>query len=148
MKIISAIKRDTILITQLTAIWESSVRATHDFLSESDIQYFKNSMPTVLLEASHLIVAIDENNRPMGFMGINEPEIDMLFIDNKNRGQGIGKALINFGITNYRANQITVNEQNPQAIGFYEHMGFAVYQRQATDDQGQPFPILKMRLKK
>jgi len=148
LKIISAVKRDIILITQLTAIWESSVRATHDFLSESDIQSFKNSMPTVLLEASNLIVALDETNHPIGFMGINEPEIDMLFIDNKNRGQGIGKALINFGTTNYQATQITVNEQNPQAIGFYKHMGFVTYQRQVTDDQGQPFPILKMRLKK
>ena len=147
MKIISVTKRESILITQLATIWESSVRATHDFLSETDIQYFKSTMPTVLLGTPYLIVALDETNQPIGFMGINEPEIDMLFIDNEYRGQGIGKALINFGITNYQANQLTVNEQNPQAIGFYEHMGFVTYQRQVTDDQGQPFPILKMRLK-
>lgn len=29
-----------------------------------------------------------------------------------------------------------VNEQNPQARGFYEHMGFHVYKRTETDGQG------------
>ncbi|MFC6176122.1 GNAT family N-acetyltransferase [Companilactobacillus huachuanensis] len=148
LKIVPVTKRDTLLIAQLTVIWENSVRATHSFLSENNIQDFKNSMPKFLMEVSHLIIALDKNNQPLGFMGINGPEIDMLFIDNKKRGQGIGKALINFGITNYHAKQITVNEQNPQAIGFYKHMGFVEYHRQITDDQGNPFPILKMRLKK
>ena len=141
-------QRSSELIKQLTAVWESSVRATHTFLNEQDIQNFKNSLPSVLTKIAHLIIATDSQSQPIAFMGINEPEIDMIFIDNKNRGQGIGKSLIHFGITNYQANQITVNEQNSQAKGFYEHMGFVEYQRQATDDQGKPFPILKMRLKK
>ncbi|WP_338214919.1 acetyltransferase [Companilactobacillus muriivasis] len=146
--IIVVAQRNSELIKQLTAVWESSVRATHKFLTEEDIQSFKESLPTVLTKIAHLIIAIDSQSQPIAFMGINEPEIDMLFIDDKNRGQGIGKALINYGITNYQANQITVNEQNPQAKGFYEHMGFVAYQRQSIDDQGKPFPILKMRLKK
>jgi len=147
LKIIAVTQRDSELIKQLTEVWESSVRATHKFLNEEDIQSFKESLPTVLTKITHLIIAIDDQSRPIAFMGINEPEIDMLFIDDKDRGQGIGKALIHFGITNYQANQITVNEQNPQAKGFYEHMGFAAYQRLATDDQGKPFPILRMKLK-
>ena len=148
LKIVIVTQRNPELIEKLTAVWESSVRATHTFLTELDIQNFKKTLPAVLTKISHLIIAIDSQSQPIAFMGINEPEIDMLFIDDKNRGQGIGKDLINFGITNYQANQITVNEQNPQAKGFYEHMGFVAYQRQATDDQGKPFPILKMRLKK
>ncbi|WP_338233008.1 acetyltransferase [Companilactobacillus muriivasis] len=148
MKIVIVTQRNPELIEKLTAIWESSVRATHTFLTEQDIQNFKKTLPAVLTKISHLIIAIDSQSQPIAFMGINEPEIDMLFIDDKNRGQGIGRALINYGIANYQANQITVNEQNPQAKGFYEHMGFVTYQRQATDDQGKPFPILRMKLKK
>ena len=134
------------LIEQLTIIWENSVRATHSFLTEDNIQYFKNMLPEIFTHIPHLIVAIDENNQPLGFMGINDSEIEMLFIDGKKRGLGIGKKLILFGIDHYQVSKLTVNEQNPQAIGFYEHLGFTTYQRNETDDQGQPFPVLKMKL--
>lgn len=39
-----------------------------------------------------------------------------------------------------------VNEQNPQARGFYEHMGFEVYKRTDHDEQGNPWPLLYMEL--
>ena len=37
--------------------------------------------------------------------------------------------------------ELTVNEQNPAAAGFYRHMGFAVYRRSELDEQGGPYPI-------
>ena len=37
-----------------------------------------------------------------------------------------------------------MNEQNPQAEGFYRHLGFRTFERTETDGQGNPFPILKM----
>lgn len=39
-----------------------------------------------------------------------------------------------------------MNEQNSQAKGFYEHMGLQVYKSTDTDEQGNPYPILYMRL--
>ena len=42
---------------------------------------------------------------------------------------------------------MTVNEQNPQAVGFYEHMGFETYQRTDHDEEGNPYPLLYMKLK-
>lgn len=41
---------------------------------------------------------------------------------------------------------LTVNEQNPQAKGFYEHMGFRVYKRTDLDEQGNPCPLLYIGL--
>lgn len=49
------------------------------------------------------------------------------------------------GMENYGIERLTVNEQNPQARGFYEHMGFQVYRRTDHDEQGNPYPILYMR---
>ena len=34
----------------------------------------------------------------------------------------------------------------PLAKGFYEHMGFQVYKRTELDEQGNPYPLLYMRL--
>ena len=47
---------------------------------------------------------------------------------------------------NFAVKEVTVNEQNPQAIGFYEHLGFVTYQRAELDEEGQPYPLLYMKL--
>ena len=78
-------------------------------------------------------------------MGINHQMLEMLFIAAKNRGQGIGKQLLNYGVEKFNINELAVNEQNPQAKGFYEHMGFKVYKRTELDEQGKPYPLLYMR---
>ena len=78
-------------------------------------------------------------------MGISDKTLEMLFISNENRGQGIGKQLLQYGIDNYLSNELTVNEQNPLAKGFYEHMGFEIYKRTELDEQGNPYPLLYMK---
>ena len=78
-------------------------------------------------------------------MGISGQMLEMLFIANENRGQGIGKQLLQYGIKHYAVNELTVNEQNPLAKGFYEHMGFTVYKRTELDEQGNPYPLLYMK---
>ena len=53
--------------------------------------------------------------------------------------------LLCLGMEQYGVSELTVNEQNPAAAGFYRHMGFAVYRRSELDEQGGPYPILYMR---
>ena len=69
----------------------------------------------------------------------------MLFVAPEERGRGLGRMLLEYGITKYGVKELTVNEQNPQAIGFYEHMGFMAYKRTETDEEGNPYPLLYMR---
>ena len=148
MKIVEVFDRTEILIKQLLLVWEDSVKATHTFLSDEEIEKIKEYIPQALKGISHLIIAIDENENPVAFMGIEENKLEMLFIKNNQRGKGLGKRLLNYGIEKYNVNELAVNEQNPQAKGFYEHMGFKVYQRNELDDQGNPYPVLYMRLEK
>lgn len=148
MKEIKKEERTEILINQLLEVWEDAVKATHTFLSNEEIEKIKEYVPQALKGISHLIIAIDENENPIAFMGIEENKIEMLFIKNSERGKGLGKRLLNYGIVNYNVNELAVNEQNQQAKGFYERMGFKVYQRNELDDQGNPYPVLYMRLEK
>ena len=99
-----------------------------------------------IVEIGHLIVVKGEDQLPIAFMGIENRKLEMLFIINHERKQGLGKQLINYGIENYHINELVVNEQNHNARGFYEHMGFKVYKRSEWDEQGNPYPILYMRL--
>ena len=59
---------------------------------------------------------------------------------------GIGRRLLEYGAEHYGIREVTVNEQNPQAAGFYERMGFRTAGRDATDPTGRPYPILHMEL--
>ena len=67
---------------------------------------------------------MDDSDKPVAFMGLEGSRIEMLFVDANHLGRGIGKQMVAFAIENYAASEVTVNEQNPLAIGFYEHMGF------------------------
>lgn len=148
MKIIEVSDRTTALINKLLEIWEDSVRATHLFLSNEEIENIKKYVPQALKEVSHLIIILNEDNETIAFMGIEDRKIEMLFIKNDERGKGLGRALLDYGTENYDVNELVVNEQNPNAKGFYEHMGFKVYKRSETDEQGNPYPILYMRIEK
>lgn len=96
----------------------------------------KRYVPQALNGVAHLLIAADETGRAVAFMGIEAGALEMLFISPEERGKGLGKRLIQYGIENYSVERLAVNEQNPQAKGFYEHMGFHVYKRTELDDHG------------
>lgn len=137
--------RSADLVAGLLNVWESSVRATHSFLSEREIGRIKRYVTQALREVQHLVVAESDDGAPVAFAGINGHKLEMLFVSAEKRGRGIGKKLLRYAVENYAVSVLTVNEQNPQAVGFYERMGFKVYKRSETDEQGCPYPILYMK---
>lgn len=145
MKIIEIKDRTSVLVEQLLKVWESAVKATHLFLSDDEISSIKQYVPQALNSVPILVTAENEIGNPMGFMGVADKMLEMLFISNECRGQGFGKQLLQYGIENYSVKELAVNEQNPLAKGFYEHMGFEVYKRTELDEQGNPFPLLYMK---
>ena len=131
----------------LVDLWNVSVRATHHFLTEEDILRLTPFVYEAIRGITTLIVSY-QDNQPLGFIGIEGEKIEMLFVTPTQIGKGIGKQLIRKAIENYHIRYVDVNEQNPQAAGFYRHLGFQVFEQTETDEQGNPFPILKMELKK
>lgn len=146
MEEINIKNRNLSLIEKLIDVWKRSVRETHLFLSNEEIEEIKNFVPMALKSVPHLIIENDVNEVPIAFMGIDDGKLEMLFIDPRERGKGLGRKLLEHGITNYGVKEVVVNEQNPQVKGFYEYMGFKVYERSEIDEQGNPYPILFMKL--
>ena len=146
MHIYEVQERSADLIRRLTAIWEDSVRATHFFLSDAEIARLKDYVPQALRGVSHLIFAENEAGDGVAFMGVENGRLEMLFLSPTERGRGIGRQLLEYGMRHYGVRELTVNEQNPQAVGFYERMGFAAYRRTELDEQGAPYPLIYMRL--
>lgn len=145
MKVIQREERTPNLIEQLVSVWEESVKATHLFLSEEEIENIKTYVPDALKQIPHLVIETDEQGLPIAFMGIDNHKLEMLFILPQQRGKGLGRKLIEYADEIDEIHELTVNEQNPAARGFYEHMGFKVYKRTSLDEQGNPYPILYMK---
>lgn len=148
MEIIEVTDRNSKLIEQLVKVWENSVKETHLFLSNTEIEKIKQYIPQALKKVQHLIVMENEKKIPIAFIGVENKRIEMLFVSCQERGKGIGKKLVQYVISKYKVNELCVNEQNPQARGFYEYMGFKVYNRSEIDEQGNHYPILYMRLER
>ena len=131
---------------RLVTVWESSVRATHHFLQESDIAALRPLLLNAYLPNLKVMIARDEAGVIHGFLGVDENPNEMLFVDDASRGKGVGKLLLNYAIAHFGANEVDVNEQNPQGVAFYQHMGFVEVGRSERDGQGNAFPLLHMRL--
>lgn len=130
---------------RLAEVWESSVRATHHFLTENDIASIRRRLPQYFAAAG-LIAFRDRDGSILGFAGVADGKLEMLFVDAGSRGLGVGKAMLGYAVSMMGAAKLDVNEQNPAAVGFYERMGFRVTGRSESDGEGRPFPLLHMEL--
>jgi putative acetyltransferase len=131
----------------LLALWERSVRATHDFLTEDDIAFFRPLVAEGLRgDALELWVLTDAADAPLGFMGLAGDRIEALFLAPEARGQGGGRRLVAHAqALRGGVLALDVNEQNGPARAFYERLGFSVVGRSPLDGTGRPFPLLHMR---
>ena len=130
---------------RLYEIWFASVAATHDFVSQSDLTEISIQVKSDYLPDRPLLVALDSEERLVGFMGVNGQEIESLFIDPAFHRRGLGRAFIAEASTRSPHLEVGVNAQNKQAVAFYEALGFTGYALLPTDDDGRPYPILRMR---
>lgn len=133
--------------SRVVEVWEASVRATHDFVTEEDIAVFRPLVLAGLPNVETLACVRGAEGELAGFIGVNGSEVDMLFIHPAWRGEGGGSRLLRYAIETLGATQLDVNEQNLQALGFYQHMGFEVVGRSERDGLGKPYPLLHMRLR-
>lgn len=130
---------------RLVEIWRSAVRATHDFLDEADFARIESHLASDYFPVVTLTVA-ELNGQPVGFAGVYEDGLEMLFISDSVRGQGIGSALLAEVLAKQAVTKVDVNEQNPGAHGFYLSKGFVQVGRSELDGDGRPYPIIHMAL--
>lgn len=127
-------------------VWERSVLATHDFLTRSDYEEIKELVAAIDFKDFD-VYCLTRQEAVLGFIGIAENKIEMLFIDPECFGQGLGLELLSFAVKELQADQVDVNEQNSKALRFYQKFGFEVIERTDKDDQGRNYPLLRMKLK-
>ncbi|NMH24171.1 GNAT family N-acetyltransferase [Flavobacterium solisilvae] len=130
---------------QILNIWEKSVLATHDFLHPNDFLEIKQLVHTFNFNDFE-VYCLKQNNEVAGFIGLAERKIEMLFFSPNYIGKGLGRKLTDFAFSELKASKVDVNEQNTNAVKFYEKLGFKTYERTDKDDQGKEYPLLRMKL--
>ena len=65
---------------ELLTVWEASVRSTHHFLAEKDIQFYKPLIREQYFLAVELYIIRNEKEEIAAFMGLSDELIEMLFV--------------------------------------------------------------------
>ena len=136
---INPVEYDDVLV-----LWEGSVRATHNFLTDADIALLRPIVRDEALPNLALRGIRNDNGKILGFIGVAGESVEALFIAPDAFGSGLGSMLMQYAEKEFGATTVDVNEQNQKALGFYEHLGYKVVGRSPLDGQGRPFPILHM----
>ncbi len=138
-------ERTAALVRALVDVWERSVRSTHDFLLPGEVGRMRPVVPGAIEGVPRLLV-VRRSGVPIGFLGMDGGFVEMLFVDPAERACGVGRLLMERATELLGAREVSVNEQNSHAVGFYERMGFVVLRRTPMDDDGRPYPLLYMKL--
>jgi putative acetyltransferase len=128
----------------LLAIWLRSVRISHTFLTEADIQALYPLVRDAALPALELYV-LECDGAAIGFMGLDGAKVEAMFLLPEFCRRGGGRMLIEYARRLKGLLSVDVNEQNPEAVRFYKAVGFRVVGRSNVDSAGRPFPLLHMR---
>jgi putative acetyltransferase len=126
-------------------VWRSAVLATHGFLSARDFHEISMLVEKSYLPSAPLVVAVDDEDVPHGFMGTTEDKVDALFVHAESRGKGVGRLLLETFLSDRDEVTVDVNEQNSPGRMFYEKMGLQITGRSDFDNGGRPYPLLHMR---
>lgn len=129
----------------LLDLWLRSVRATHRFLTEADIQALYPLVRDRALPTLELWVLCADGGAVAGFMGLSGASVEALFVAPEFMRRGGGRLCLDHARRLKGRLTVDVNEQNPEAVRFYEACGFEVAGRSPLDSGGRPFPILHMR---
>lgn len=133
--------------TALLRLWERSVRATHHFVAEPDIVFFRHCVAEMLAgSAIELWTLASDGEPPIGLLGLSPHRIEALFLEPEHRRRGWGRRLVAHAQHRWSGSLgVDVNEQNSEACRFYEALGFVVEGRSPVDETGRPYPILHLR---
>jgi Acetyltransferases len=134
-------------IPVMLTIWRRAVEKSHAFLTQKDVDDLVPEAKEGLGKMETWIAEAD--GQATGFMAMNGNMIEALFVAPDRMGMGVGSILIRHA-TAIRgpgaAIRVDVNEENPDALGFYLSRGFVRIGRSETDSAGRPWPLIHLLL--
>ncbi|NIY81095.1 GNAT family N-acetyltransferase [Celeribacter sp. HF31] len=137
----------------LSDIWRRASERAHPFFTSAQLDEQQVQVERTYLPKAETWVAL-RGASPLGFIGLlPDPEstakgaiIGGLFVAPEAQGQGVGRLLVDHARGLKHHLSLEVYETNLAACGFYARLGFHQVGRRESDDNGLPFPLLKLVL--
>ncbi len=129
----------------LIKVWEASVRATHHFLEEEEILFYKEVILRYYFDNVKLYGIRENVSEIKAFIGLSDNQVEMLFVHPNYYRQSLGTQLIHFALNSMHVYNVDVNEENEQALRFYLHLGYEIIGRDNVDAEGKKHPIFHLR---
>ena len=111
-------------INRVADIWLDTNLKAHDFIPA---KYWKNNFQLVkemLLQAE--VYVYEDNKIIQGFVGVRDEYIEGIFVSDKMKSHGIGKALLDYIKDKKARLQLNVYQKNVRAMSFYQREGFTI----------------------
>lgn len=129
---------------KLTALWQRSSEASHDFIDAPEIEFYRPFVESLLPEFD--IYTITRGRRVAAFAAVKGRMLEMLFVDAPYIGMGMGTQLLQRLMQDQGVDSVDVNEENTRALAFYKRHGFRIAERDERDAFGRAHPILHLKL--
>ena len=117
-------KLQNVDINKVVDIWLKTNLEAHDFISE---QYWIGNYEAVKKMLPQAEVYVYEDNKIIqGFVGVRDEYIEGIFVSDKMKSHGIGKALLDYIKGKKARLQLNVYQKNVRAMSFYQREGFTI----------------------
>ena len=111
-------------INRVADIWLTTNLKAHFFISEqywiSNYEFVKEMLPQAE------VYVYEDDKMIQGFIGINDEYIEGIFVSDKMKSHGIGKALLDYIKDKKARLQLNVYQKNVRAMSFYQREGFTI----------------------
>jgi putative acetyltransferase len=144
LEIIHPVRSDD--LPRVVDVWEASVRASHGFVSDAYIRFFKPLARDELLRLVELASVRDDKGQVVGFVGVADGKIEALFVHPAWRRCGVGRRLATYAVSR-GATTVDIDEQNEIGVSFFLGLGFEIVARSDVHAMGKSFPVLHLRLR-
>jgi putative acetyltransferase len=135
-------KADPADFDAMAQIWLEASRAGHPFLGEAVLDEQLATVRDVYFPQAENLLA--EEGAVIGFIGLLGNHIGGLFVSPSIHRRGIGRRLVEHAADRLGSLSVEVYEQNEAAVAFYLSCGFEPIGRKERDDDGRPFPLLRL----
>ena len=128
-------KLQNVDINKVVDIWLKTNLEAHDFIPG---QYWTSNYEAVKKMLPQAEVYVYEDNKIIqGFVGVRDEYIEGIFVSDKMKSHGIGKALLDY-IKNKKVRlQLSVYQKNSRAMSFYQREGFTIQSERLDEFTGE-----------
>lgn len=116
--------RDETLVNEILDVYEESLKHFNSQMSADSINEIKNNAETMIKNIENLIIVKDDEEKVIGFMGVEDRSVEMICLRPDYSKKGIGKQLMDVAINEHNVNKAHVKRINVNGIDFCKHMGF------------------------